>query len=88
MMCEYPFLSSDHKYDKLKHIVGNVFKLSLVVLPIMFILSILPLDNHLLQGCFIVVYGVIFAYGFLFSIIEIFKIWHFFFKERLKQEDN
>jgi hypothetical protein len=85
VFCEHPFFSKDPKYDKIRDTTYIMLMLLFTVL--IFILISGIFSKSIMQGGFIL-YGVIFACGVLLVMIEFFKVWYIFFKERLEKENQ
>jgi hypothetical protein len=75
------------EYEKLKRDGYNMMKLFLAAIFLVIISGSFGAESIIFQGCFIL-YGVFFVCALVYIIINMFKVWRFFFKERLEKEDK
>jgi purine-cytosine permease-like protein len=75
------------EYEKLKSDWYNIMALALTIMFLIVISCFFGTDSIIFQGLCIF-YCVFLLCVFIYAIINMFKIWRFFFKERIKKEDK
>jgi lysylphosphatidylglycerol synthetase-like protein (DUF2156 family) len=75
------------EYEKLKSDWYNIMALALVIIFLIAISCFFGTDSIIFQ-VFFMLYWVFFICVFIYVIINMFKVWRFFFKKRLEEEDK